>query len=146
MMPHYYRELPTTCLVVDNTRLHNNLDRMSRILVSSRVRLRPHAKAHKCPHLALLQLKRGAVGICCQTIREVEEFAAACVQDILLTNQIADRHKAIRLASVPGTVTIGICVDNMQQVRLLDDAASARSRTINIYVEFDVGGARCGVD
>ena len=41
---------------------------MAAALAERRVRLRPHAKSHKCPEIARRQVARGAVGICCQKV------------------------------------------------------------------------------
>ena len=47
-------------------------------------RLRPHAKTHKSPDLALIQIARGAVGICCAKLGEAEVFAEHGIADIRL--------------------------------------------------------------
>lgn len=42
--------------------------------------LRPHAKAHKSPEIALLQIEKyGAVGVCCQKLCELEAMVDAGV-------------------------------------------------------------------
>jgi D-serine deaminase-like pyridoxal phosphate-dependent protein len=45
-----------------------NLDCMAASLAGAPVRLRPHAKTHKCPDVAQLQIARGAVGVCCPEV------------------------------------------------------------------------------
>ena len=64
------------------------------------VALRPHAKSHKCPEIALAQIERGAVGICCQKVGEAEAFVAAGMRDVLVTNEIVGRAKLARLAAL----------------------------------------------
>jgi D-serine deaminase-like pyridoxal phosphate-dependent protein len=56
--------IETPALGLDLDTFERNLDRMANATRGSR--LRPHAKAHKCPDIARLQLARGAVGICCR--------------------------------------------------------------------------------
>ena len=53
-----------------------------------RVRARPHTKTHKVPNLALEQLRRGAIGICCAKLGEAEVMAAGGVGPILLTTEV----------------------------------------------------------
>ena len=48
------------------------------------MRLRPHAKTHKSPRVAALQIERGAVGICCAKLGEAEVFADDGIADIRL--------------------------------------------------------------
>lgn len=52
--------IETPALVVDLDALERNLDRMADATKS--IRLRPHAKSHKCATIAKAQLARGAVG------------------------------------------------------------------------------------
>ena len=56
--------VPTPALIVDERRLHANLDRAQAYADANGVALRPHAKTHKSPALAREQIERGAVGIC----------------------------------------------------------------------------------
>ena len=64
------RDVETPALIVDRKALHRNLQRMAdymrTINKEKTYYLRPHAKTHKCPSLAKLQIDNyGAVGICC---------------------------------------------------------------------------------
>jgi D-serine deaminase-like pyridoxal phosphate-dependent protein len=137
--------LPTPALVVDINVLERNLDRMSALARKSGVRLRPHGKVHKSPDIARMQIARGAVGVCCQTVAEAEAFADAGITDILLTNQIADRAKAGRLARLALKSVVGACVDSHYQIELLAAAARDCGVRLDIYLEIEVGGGRCGV-
>ena len=65
-------EIDTPALVVDLDAYPRNLARMAGFVASQRIRLRPHAKTHKCPVVALHQMARGAVGVCCQKVSEAE--------------------------------------------------------------------------
>ena len=53
------------------------------------MRLRPHAKTHKCAVIALKQMELGAVGVCCQKVSEAEVlvYGGLC-KDVLVTNEI----------------------------------------------------------
>ncbi len=137
--------IPTPALIVDVDVLERNLDCLSALAGNSATRLRPHGKAHKCPNIAAMQIARGAVGICCQTVKEVEAFAAAGITNILLTNQIVHHTKARRLARLAQTATIGVCVDSLYHVELLAKAATEQHAVFDVYIEIEVGGHRCGV-
>ena len=70
-------EIDTPALVVDLDAYERNLDRMAASLAGTPVRLRGHAKTHKCPVVALHQIARGAVGCCCQKVSRWGRLAAA---------------------------------------------------------------------
>ncbi|MCP2899150.1 hypothetical protein NK904_23960, partial [Salmonella enterica subsp. enterica serovar Typhimurium] len=77
------------------------------------------AKAHKCPDIALAQMTRGAVGICCQKVSEALPFLRAGVADIHISNEIAGPAKAMLLARMARHARISVCVDAVVQVRAL---------------------------
>jgi D-serine deaminase-like pyridoxal phosphate-dependent protein len=80
--------IDTPALVLDLDAFERNLERMSAALRGSNVRLRAHAKAHKCPEIALRQVALGAVGICCQKVSEAAVFVDAGISDVLITNEV----------------------------------------------------------
>jgi D-serine deaminase-like pyridoxal phosphate-dependent protein len=140
-------EVETPALLVDLPTMDANIAKLSAYLAAKAppVRLRPHAKTHKSPDIARRQIAAGAIGVCCQTVGEVEAMGAAGIADVLLSNQIASRPKARRLATVAAGSRISVCVDDPIQVKLLSEAAQAGGVTIHVLVELDVGGGRCGV-
>ena len=76
-------DVDTPSLIVDLDVLERNLASMTAAVRGHGVRLRPHAKSHKCPEIAKLQMTRGAVGVCCQKVGEAEAFVAAGIGDLL---------------------------------------------------------------
>jgi D-serine deaminase-like pyridoxal phosphate-dependent protein len=60
-----YREIDTPALLVDLDLFQRNLSQMARFFAGRSASLRPHAKTHKCPQIALRQLEAGAIGITC---------------------------------------------------------------------------------
>jgi D-serine deaminase-like pyridoxal phosphate-dependent protein len=63
-----FDEIDTPALVIDLDAFERNLQRMAEAAAAAGVRLRPHAKTHKSPIIARLQMERGAVGVCCQKV------------------------------------------------------------------------------
>ena len=76
-------KVDTPALLIDLDAFERNLDHMAQYLEGTCVRLRPHAKTHKCPTVALLQMARGAVGVCCQKVGEAEAMVYGGVRDVL---------------------------------------------------------------
>jgi len=133
----------TPALVLDLDAFERNLDRMA--AATTGTRLRPHAKAHKCPDVVWLQLSRGAVGVCCQKTDEAAAFVAAGIPDVLVTNEVVAPAKIARLCALARDATIGVLVDEPANVIALSDAASGAGVTLDVYVEINVGADRCGV-
>jgi 3-hydroxy-D-aspartate aldolase len=139
-------EVDTPALVVDLDAFERNLRRLADRVQGKGVRLRPHAKTHKCPVIALKQIELGAVGVCCQKVSEAEAMVYGGVPDVLVTNEIVGRQKLRRLMALAGSARIGVCVDDPAQVADLEAAASDAGIELPVHVEINMGGNRCGVE
>lgn len=136
--------LETPFLLVDLDSLEVNLDRMSRYAAEHHLSLRPHTKTHKSPWVAAEQLRRGACGVTCATLLEVEVMAEIC-DDILLAYPPVGKPKLDRLLSLPESVEITVALDSAEVVIELAKAAAASGRPVGVYVELDVGLRRVGL-
>ena len=139
-------EVDTPALVIDLEAFERNLRRLPERISGSPVRTRPHAKTHKCPTIALKQMDLGAVGVCCQKVSEAEAMVQGGVRDVLVTNEIVGRQKLRRLTSLAHDARIGVCADDVSQIRALDAAAGDAGVTLPVYIEVNMGGNRCGVE
>jgi D-serine deaminase-like pyridoxal phosphate-dependent protein len=138
-------EVDTPALIIDLDALDHNLERMAALVRPFGTRLRPHAKTHKSPMIAVRQIALGAVGVCCQKVSEAEVFVADGVADVLVTNEIVGERKLKRLAHLARQARIGVCIDQAEAVAPLADAAQRAGSQIDVLIEVDVGGRRCGV-
>ena len=138
-------EIDTPALVVDLDIYERNLDKMAQMMKSSGKIFRPHAKMHKSPLVADDQIKRGAVGVCCQKLSEAEIMADGGINDILITNEIVAPGKLDRVAELSKKIKLGICVDNLDATQALNEACARKHTNIRVLIEIDVGGNRCGV-
>jgi D-serine deaminase-like pyridoxal phosphate-dependent protein len=136
--------IETPALALDLAAFERNLDRMA--AATRGLRLRPHAKAHKCPDIARLQIARGAVGVCCQKTDEAAAFVEAGIADVLVTNEIVAPSKIERLVSLARNAAVGVLVDDPANVSALANAARASDVSLDVYVEINVGANRCGVE
>ena len=139
-------EVDTPALIIDLDAFERNLARLPQRIAGSAVRLRPHAKTHKCPVIALRQMALGAVGVCVQKVGEAEAMVYGGVQDVLVTNEIVGRQKLRRLMALASIARIGVCADDGGQVDALEAAAAEAGVTVPVYVEVNMGGNRCGVE
>ena len=133
-------EVDTPALVLDLDAFEKNLGTL-KDSVKGRVRVRPHAKTHKCPEVAKRQIALGAVGSCCQKVSEAEAMVEGGVRDVLVSNEIVGARKLARLAALSRRAKIGVCIDSMHHLREL----KASGADVDVYVEIEVGMKRCGV-
>lgn len=138
-------EIDTPALLLDLDAFEANLDRMAKMLVGTDVKLRAHAKTHKSPVIAHLQIAHGAVGQCVQKVAEAEVLAWAGVPDILVSNEAVGAGKLARLVALARITRIAVCTDDAAQVAALAAAAREADVTLSVLVEINVGGDRCGV-
>ena len=130
-------DVDTPALILDLDAFEQNQKTLF-ALVRNRVRVRPHAKTHKCPDVAKRQIALGAVGMCCQKVSEAQAMVEGGITDVLVSNEIVGAKKLERLAALSRRARIGVCVDNAQNV------AELRG-DLDVYIEIDVGMRRCGV-
>jgi D-serine deaminase-like pyridoxal phosphate-dependent protein len=140
-----FQNIQTPALVLDSSALARNIAAMAAFASAHGVGLRPHAKTHKSPRIAQLQLEAGARGICCATVAEIEAFAKAGLSGLLLTAPVADRPKLERLAGVARDTDISIVIDHADQIAVLRELLGENGRTLQVLVDIDVGQRRTGV-
>jgi len=139
-------EIDTPALVLDLDAFEANLARMATALAGTGVRLRAHSKTHKSPVIALLQMARGAVGQCVQKVAEAEALAWGGVADILVSNEVVGAAKLARLAALARIAKVAICADDAAHVSAFEAAAGAADVRIEVLVEINTGGNRCGIE
>ncbi len=137
--------IDTPALVVDLDAMERNLATMADFARTHGVRLRPHAKMHKCAAIAALQMAAGAVGVCVQKTSEAEALAAAGVDDLYISNEVIAPAKLARVAALAQRVRLAIAVDSQEGVERLATAMREAGAVIDVFVEVDVGQGRCGV-
>jgi len=134
-------EVDTPALILDLDAFEKNLSALDESLRGKSVRVRPHAKTHKCPEIAKRQLAAGAVGVCCQKVSEAEALVEGGITDILVSNEVVGAPKIARLVELSRHARIGVCVDNIENLRQLENSPAK----LDVYVELEVGMGRCGV-
>lgn len=137
-------EVDTPALLIDLDAFEDNLARMTRAIADLPVALRPHAKTHKCAQIALRQVAGGAIGQCCQKVSEAESLVAAGIGDVMITNEVIGTQKLRRVAELAGRASISVCCDNGSIVGDLAGAARTAGVRLDVLVEIDIGGGRCG--
>ena len=136
----------TPYLLIDGSKMQQNIDKMAAIAARNGVALRPHVKTHKIPTIAWAQVEAGAAGITVAKISEAEVMADAGLEDIFVAYPLvtdAKIRRAIRLTRRLKNLTIG--VDSLEGARRLSAAATVESRVLDVRLEVDTGLRRTGV-
>jgi D-serine deaminase-like pyridoxal phosphate-dependent protein len=144
--------IDTPALVIDLDAMQRNLERMQSFATQHGIRLRPHAKMHKSALLALRQMQAGAVGVCVQKPSEAAAMVAGGVTNVYVSNQVISLPKCELLAQLNRRLTaqngqVSLAVDSLLGIQRIAQAMATQGAgsCMDVYVEIDVGQARCGV-
>ncbi|MGE8638258.1 MAG: alanine racemase, partial [Achromobacter sp.] len=102
--------LDTPCLLLDETRMTRNIQRLNALMAGHGVQLRPHLKTPKSIDVArrVMASPQGPAAV--STLQEAEHFAAAGVTDLLYAVGVSpsklDRVLALRGKGVDLTVVV----------------------------------------
>jgi D-serine deaminase-like pyridoxal phosphate-dependent protein len=138
-------QIKTPALIVDLDAMESNLRDMANFFARRPTRLRPHFKNHKAPMLAWKQVRAGAIGMTCASVREAEILVEHGIDGILIANEIAGQEKPERLAELSRHASVIVCVDNCHSIRDLAAAQRNRKSQIEVLVDVNIGLNRCGV-
>ena len=144
-MTRNLEDLETPAVVVDLDVVEGNVRRMADRAGRNGVRLRPHAKTHKIPELARLQLAAGAAGISLAKIGEAEVFADAGFADVFLAYPVVGPEKARRLLTLSDRMRLAIGADSVEGATSVGDVFAAAGRRIDVLLKVDCGYHRVGV-
>ena len=138
-------DLDTPALCVDLDKLERNIATMRKKLAATGIASRPHAKTHKCPAIARLQLAGGSIGVCTAKVSEAEALFAGGIEPILMTTANVTPNKIRRAMKIRKANRQFIqAVDYPQNARDLSDAAKEAGVVADVVVDVAVG-TRSGV-
>jgi D-serine deaminase-like pyridoxal phosphate-dependent protein len=139
-------DLPTPALLIDLDRMEGNLRKMAGDAKQMNVGVRPHAKTHKCPIIAKMQMDLGAVGICTAKVSEAEVMVAAGVDKVLITSPVVTPGKISRVIELARQSDgIQMVVDNAKTIEDFNAAAKVAGVKLRVVLDLDTGTKRTGV-
>ncbi|WMD21396.1 DSD1 family PLP-dependent enzyme [Achromobacter seleniivolatilans] len=143
--PATLNTLETPCLLLDETRMMRNIERLNGLMASHGVQLRPHLKTPKSIEVARRVMTHPNGPAAVSTLQEAEQFAAAGVTDLLYAVGVSpaklDRVLALRQRGVDLTVV----VDSIEAARAVSTRALAAGADVPALIEIDCDGHRAGV-
>ena len=145
-VPGSRRALLTPALVIDLDKFEANILRHVRICGEAGLRMRPHAKTHKCSEIAKRQVEAGAVGVCCATLHEAEVMVGNRIEGVLITSPVVGAARIVRLMKLAdGARHFKVVADNPGNLREISEAASSLGNPLEVLVDIDIGMQRTGV-
>ena len=138
------KSLNTPVLLIDIEAFERNIALMAAFAKANDLRLRPHAKTHKCAEIARRQVAAGAVGVCCAKLGEAEEMAAGGIASILITSPVVSPQAIQRLIALNDRIAdLQVAVDNPDNAEAL--AAAMTGKPLKVLIDIDPGIRRTGV-
>ncbi len=132
-------DLDSPALCVDLDKLEGNMRNAQVRLKKNGLEARPHAKTHKCPAIARMQVNAGAIGICVAKLAEAEVMLVNGIDSVLMTGvniSVPKIKKAMALRKqYKGFVQ---AVDNPQNAKDLQDAAKEAGVKADVVVDINV--------
>ena len=142
-----FKNIETPALLVEQSKLENNIQKKQRLADRNNIGLRPHIKTHKSCYIAKMQIDAGAKGIAVAKISEAEVFAECGFDDIQIAYLIIGENKVARLYDLAQKVKrITCCVDSKAGVNQISDYFSERNAEIEVFIKVDIGYHRTGVE
>lgn len=139
-------DLETPSLLIDRDILQRNLSGMQTALAGKDIALRPHAKTHKIPEIARLQVALGAVGITVATLGEAEVFAAAGIDDVFIAYPLwMTPRSADRVRAVLASTRLSLGVDSAESAENTAALLGPDAARVAVRIEVDSGHHRSGV-
>lgn len=138
--------MATPALVIDLPAFEANLSSMAAHCEANGLKLRPHAKTHKCAEIARRQIAAGALGVCCAKLGEAEALAAEGIDGILLTSPVVLPFAIERLMALNMKLEdLMVAVDNPENATALAAAADTAGKPLQVLMDLDVGLHRTGI-
>lgn len=138
--------LETPVAVLDLAMFERNIARLAEACGKVGLKVRPHAKSHKCAEIGRRQIAAGALGLCCAKPGELLALFEGGVTDLLLSAPIASPAKIDALAQAAARgARISVVVDRLDLIAAYAEAARRHGIVFDVLVDLDVGLKRSGV-
>lgn len=145
MQQPVFPDLDTPSVLLDLVRLRRNVERMAAVGLEYGVALRPHAKSHKIPEIADLQLAAGAIGLTVAKLGEAEVFADHGIVDLFIAYPLWGEKKWRRLCELSKRARVSVSLDSPEAVAGLAEVATTHDTEVPVRIELDSGFGRCGL-
>lgn len=140
--PRWMETVDTPALIVDVPTLKENIREYQEAVSACGVSLRAHAKTHKIPRIAKMQIEAGACGILVAKLSEAEVMADGGIDNIFICYPIVGKQKLERLSALNRRVSkLYVEVDSLEGARQMSEHARQTGEEFQVIAEVDVVGA-----
>ncbi|MEP6758157.1 MAG: alanine racemase [Actinomycetota bacterium] len=139
-----FDEIDTPALLFDLDIVERNIAEMAAVAADAGVALRPHAKTHKSPEIARMQVDAGASGLTVAKLGEAEVIADAGFTDLLVAYPIVGVQKLARLAALLERVAVRVSLDAVEVAEGIGGVGVRLGVDVPVLVEVDTGLHRMG--
>ncbi|MGC3969783.1 MAG: D-TA family PLP-dependent enzyme [Pirellulales bacterium] len=139
-------DIPSPALLVYPDRVRRNIAAMI-AAVGDVDRLRPHVKTHKMSEVVALKLEAGIRKFKAATLAEAEMCAAAGAPDVLISfPQVGPNvDRLLRLTAAFPQTHFSVLADDEGNILHLSTAFAQAGRSIEVWLDLDVGQHRSGI-
>jgi len=137
--------LETPCLILDKSKLKNNISYIHKRMKNLGINLRPHGKSAKNIDIIKMALDGQPRGITVSTLKEADYYFSHGIIDIVYAVGIAP-VKLDRVASlIKKGANITLILDSIEQVKFVAAKGQQYGLSIPVLIELDCDGHRSGV-
>ena len=138
-------ELFTPCLIIDKSKLSNNIERLCCIINKTKTKFRPHLKTAKCKEITKIFIRNFGSRAMVSTVEEIEQLKDCGIDDFLSSVAIVP-SKLKRIAScLSDNCKVTVSVDHISMARELVNFCKTTGSKISAVIELDFDGHRSGV-
>lgn len=143
---NYYNHIDSPSLLVFPAIVRRNIAEMVR-MAGDVSRLRPHIKTHKTAEGIQMMMEAGITKFKCATIAEAELLAMQNAPDVLLAHQPVGPkiQRLIELCIKYPNTKFSCITDHHYAVDAIASAFHTQNRSIDVYVDINVGMNRTGI-
>lgn len=134
-------EITQPTLLVDVSRVRQNIARMADKAAQANIAFRPHFKTHQSDYIGELYRQAGVSALCASSVDMAEYFADAGWRDITLLVP-ANWRQIARINALAARVNLGLHVESVVTARFLSENLT---QDADIWIEIDSGRKRTGV-
>ena len=135
----------TPCLVIDESKLSKNIQRIKSLVSKRKINFRPHLKTVKCKEITKIFIDEFGSSAMVSTIEEIEQLKECGINDFLYSVAIVP-NKLNRIAkSVSKNCEITVSVDHISVAQELVNFYKNTGSKISAVIELDFDGHRSGV-
>src|SRR5437762_4250190 len=139
-------ELPTPCLLLDQSKLDRNLARSGERMRSLNVDLKPHLKTAKSAEIATRATAGFSGGITVSTLAEAAYFAKAGFRDLTYAVGIVPAKLDEAAALMDSGVSLTLVTDHPAGAKAVGEHGERLGRRYALLIEVDTGSGRAGVN